>query len=61
MYIWIKNEYINEFEYNRFTAKPIPIFTSKTKASGKDTLIDLGYNPAAFTCVQIENPNIRKG
>ena len=54
MYIWIKNEFIKEFEMNRFTAKPIPLFVSRTKGDGRRLLTQLGYDFREFIPTQLE-------
>lgn len=59
MYIWIKNEFIKEFEMNRFTAKPIPLFVSRTKGDGRRLLTQLGYDFRNFIPTQLE-PYIEK-
>lgn len=59
-YIWIKKEYVQQFEMNRFTAKPIPLFTSRTKGDGRKVLTQLGYDFRDFVSAELPDINIKE-
>ena len=46
------------FEMNRFTAKPIPLFVSRTKGDGRKLLTQLGYDFRDFVSTEMPNPDI---